>query len=201
MHMVSKRDLNSAEVETMRTSRNPTTVMTANGEVQTREEATVYVKELDLFVTVMFLEETLAVLSLGKLCEDHGKTYHRTSGQKPHLYKNGKRIKLMAKNQNDMPFVVPRLSTSSSITSTPTSSSSSSSSSQDSVFDVSGYSENPVPERSESGSEGLLGNPLHESTQTENKNKHEEREEAQSDLVDDLPDWLQEFRENLVDER
>ena len=31
MHMVSKRDLNSAELETMRTSRSPTTVMTANG--------------------------------------------------------------------------------------------------------------------------------------------------------------------------
>ena len=38
MHMVSKRDLNSVELETMRISKNPTTVMTANGEVQTREE-------------------------------------------------------------------------------------------------------------------------------------------------------------------
>ena len=76
MHMVSKRDLNSAELETVRISKNPTMVMTANGEVQTREEANLYVKELDLFVTVMLLEETLAVLSLGKLCEDHGKTYH-----------------------------------------------------------------------------------------------------------------------------
>ena len=37
MHMVSKKDLNSDELETMRTSRTPTTVMTANGEVQTRE--------------------------------------------------------------------------------------------------------------------------------------------------------------------
>ena len=64
----------------MRTSRSPTTVMTANGEVQTIEEATMYVKELDLFVTVMLLEETPAVLSLGKLCEDHGQTCHWTSG-------------------------------------------------------------------------------------------------------------------------
>ena len=85
MHMVSKKDLNAAELETMRTSRSPTTVMTANGEVQTREEATVYVKELDLCVTVMLLEETPAVLSLGKLCENHGCTYHWASGQKPHL--------------------------------------------------------------------------------------------------------------------
>ena len=62
---VSKRDANSAALETMRTSRSPTTVTTVNGEVQTREEATVFVKELDLFVTVMlhsrssFLGETL----------------------------------------------------------------------------------------------------------------------------------------------
>ena len=41
MHMLSKKDLDSAELETMRTSRSPTTVMTASGEVQTREEATV----------------------------------------------------------------------------------------------------------------------------------------------------------------
>ena len=87
MHMVSKRDLDSAELETMRISRSPTTVMTANGEVLTREEATVYVKELDLFVTVRFLEESSAVLSLRELCEDHGYTDHWTSGQKPHLTK------------------------------------------------------------------------------------------------------------------
>ena len=40
MHMVSKKDLDSVELETMRTSRSLSTVMTANGEVQTREEAT-----------------------------------------------------------------------------------------------------------------------------------------------------------------
>ena len=41
MHVVSGKDCNSSEMETMRSSRSPTTVMTANGEVQTREEATV----------------------------------------------------------------------------------------------------------------------------------------------------------------
>ena len=84
MHMVSKKDLNSAELETMRISRNPTKVMTANGEVLTKAEATVCVKELNLSVTVMLLEDTFAVLWLGKLCEDHGYTYHWTSSQKPH---------------------------------------------------------------------------------------------------------------------
>ena len=68
-HTVSEKDLNSAELETMRTSRSPTTVMTANGEVQTREEATVYVKQLDLLVKVMLLEENSRSAFLGEsLC-------------------------------------------------------------------------------------------------------------------------------------
>ena len=190
MHMVSKRDVNSAELYTMGTSRSPTTVMTANGEVQTREEATVFVKELDLFVTVMLLEETPAVLSLGKLREDHGYTYQWTRCQKPHLTKKGTDCNF------PVPFVVHRLSTSSSTTPTP---SSSSSSSQDSVYDVNRHTENPVPERIGRTSEELRKDPLQESTETENKNK--EREEVQRDISHDLPDWLQEFRESLVDER
>ena len=121
MHMVSKRDLNSAELATMRISKNPT-VMTATGEVQTRDEATVYVKELDLFGTVVLIEETTAVLSLGKLCEEHGYTYHWKSGQNPHLIKNGKRID--CNMSNCVPFVIPGISASPSST-TPSSSSSS----------------------------------------------------------------------------
>ena len=147
MHMVSKKDLNSAELETMRTSRSPTTVMTANREVQTREEATVSVKELYLFVTVMLLEETPAVLSLGTVCEDDGFSYQWTSGQKPHVTKKGKRID--CNMSNDVPFVVLGLSAKSPTTPTPTSSSSSS---RDSVFDESRYTENPGLERSVSSS-------------------------------------------------
>ena len=45
--------------------------ITANGEVQTHEEATVYVKELDIFSTMKALENTPAVLSLGKLCDEN----------------------------------------------------------------------------------------------------------------------------------
>ena len=85
MHLLRRKDLNSAELETVRVSQSQTTVVTANGEVQTKEEATVYVRELDLFETVMLLENTLAVLSLGKLCEDHGYSYEWTGGQKPQL--------------------------------------------------------------------------------------------------------------------
>ena len=37
MHMLSVKDLNSAELETVRVSSNPSTVLTANGEVQPNE--------------------------------------------------------------------------------------------------------------------------------------------------------------------
>ena len=109
--------------------------------------------ELDLFVTVMLPEETPAVLSLGKLCEDHGYTYHWTSRQ---LTKKGKRIDCNMSNY--VPCVVQGLSTSSSAPSTTTSSTSSS---KDSKFDVSRYTENPATEKSGSSSEELRGNPVH----------------------------------------
>ena len=108
MHMISKKDLNSAELETLTTSRSPTTVITANGEVQTHEEA----KELDIFLTMKVLEDTPAVLSLGNLCDDHGHSYEWITGQKPHLTKNG--IRIQCNTENFVPIVVPGLSTSSS---------------------------------------------------------------------------------------
>ena len=52
MHMLSRKDLNSAELDTSRESRNPTLVVTARGEVQKNEEAAVYTHDLELFVTV-----------------------------------------------------------------------------------------------------------------------------------------------------
>ena len=85
MHMISKKDLNSAKMDTLTKSCSPTIVITANGEVQTHDEATVYVKELEMFLTMKVLEDPLAVLSLGKLCDEHGYSYKWINGQKPHL--------------------------------------------------------------------------------------------------------------------
>ena len=85
MHMISKKDLSDAEMDTLTKSCSPTVVITANGEVQTHEEATVYVKELDIFLTMKVLDNTPAVLSLGKLCDENGYSYEWTNGQKPHL--------------------------------------------------------------------------------------------------------------------
>ena len=99
-------------MDTLTTSCSPTIVITANGEVQTHEEATVYVKELDIFLTLKVLENTPAVLSLGKLCDENGYSCEWINGQKPHLIKNG--IRIPCNTENFVPIVVPGLSNSSS---------------------------------------------------------------------------------------
>ena len=91
-------------MDTVRRSRTPSVVLTANGEVHTHEEAQVFVHDLNLFVTVRLLEETPAVLWLGKLCEDHGHSNEWVSGQKPRLTPYGKSI--ICKTDNFVPLVV-----------------------------------------------------------------------------------------------
>ena len=83
-----------------------------DSQVQTHEEATVYVKELDIFLTMKVLENTQAVLSLGKLCDENGYSYEWINGQKPHLIKDG--IRIICNTENFVPIVVPGLSNSSS---------------------------------------------------------------------------------------
>ena len=46
-----------------------------------------YVKELEKFLTVKVLENTPAVLSLAKLCDENENSYEWINGQKPHLIK------------------------------------------------------------------------------------------------------------------
>ena len=85
MHVISQKDLSEAEMDTLTKSCSPTIVITANGEVQTHEEATVYVKDLGIFVTVKVLDKTPAVLSLGKFYDENGYPYEWINVQKPHL--------------------------------------------------------------------------------------------------------------------
>ena len=125
-----------------------------------------YVKELDIFLAMKVLENTPAVLSLGKLCDENGYSYEWINGQKPHLIKNG--IRIQCNTENFVPIVVPDLSTSFSSSSHPsttmtpsrqesdhpTSSSSSSASPTTTVLsdsetrereDLSGRDSSPVP--------------------------------------------------------
>ena len=93
MHMSSKKDLSDAEMDTLTKSCSLTTVITANGEVQTHEEAIVYVKELDIFLTIKSSTNGSMV-------------------KKPHLIKDG--IRIICNTENFVLIVVPGLSSSSS---------------------------------------------------------------------------------------
>ena len=131
-------------MDTLTKSCGPTIVIIANGEVQTHEEAIVYVKELGIFLTMKVLESTPAVLSLGKLCDENGFSYEWINGQKPHLIEDG--IRIICDTENFVPIVVPDLTSSSSASSSSSrtpmkqeshSSSSSSSSPSSTVGDMS----------------------------------------------------------------
>ena len=69
-------------------------------------------KNWDIFLIMKVLENTPAVLSLGKLCDEDGYSYEWINSQKPHLIKNG--IWIQCNTENFVPIVVPGLSSSSS---------------------------------------------------------------------------------------
>ena len=68
MHMLSRKGLSGTRHYTSIQKR--TTVVEACGEVQTNEEATMYVYDLDLFVTAPIVKDTPAFLSFGSLIMD-----------------------------------------------------------------------------------------------------------------------------------
>ena len=218
MHMISKKDLSNAEMDTLTKSCSPTIVITANSEVQTQEEAIVYVKELDIFLTMKVLENTPAVLSLGKLCDENGYSYEWIDGQKPHLIKNG--IRMICNTENFVPIVVPGLSSSSSGSSstsrTPMKQESHSSSSSSSSPSSPTVSEIQIREREDQTESDTSPVPVSElvhdrSGKTEEIQDNEipktnkkgttiERSDPLCSDNSEIPEWLQEFRENLVDD-
>ena len=89
-HDEQKKDLSSDGIGYFAKIQELTVLLTANGEVHTEAQENVH--DLNLFVTLQFLEETLAVLSLGKLGEKHGYSYEWFSGQEPRLTNEEKTI-------------------------------------------------------------------------------------------------------------
>ena len=191
MHMISKKELSDAEMDVLTKSFSPTIVIIANGDVETHEESTVYVKELGIFLTLKVLENTPAVLSLGKLCDENGYSYEWVNGQEPHLIKNG--IRIICNTENFVPIVVPGLSSSSSRSSSTSktllkqeshSSSSSSSSSSPTVSEI------QIREREDGNSSAISPVQVSDETTIERGNS----------LNSEIPEWLQEFREILMDD-
>ena len=202
MHMISKKNLSDAEMDTLTKSCSPTIVITANGEVQTHEEATVCVKELDISLTMKVLENTPAALSLGKLCDENGYSYEWINGQKPHLIKNG--IGVQCNTENFVPLVVPGLSSSSSGSSstskTPSKQESHSSSSSSSSSSSPSVSEIQIREREDGNNSDISSVLVSNSVDDRSGQPDETTVEWGNSLNSEIPEWLQEFRENLVDD-
>ena len=105
MHMISKKDLNSAELETVTTSISPTIVITTNGEVQTNEEATINVRELEKswqWKSSRTRQQFYRSESFAMNTDTHAEWI---TGQQPHLINNGFRIQ--CNTEKFVPIVVP----------------------------------------------------------------------------------------------
>ena len=185
MHMVSKRDLNSAGLESIEESDDGDDGQRRGAK---KRRSSGFRQRIGLFVTVMLLEETPAVLSLGSSARIMG---FPTTGPavKNHISPERARELIAIYQTMDhslslvflrVPLQRPRLLHHHlhhgipNLTSADT-------------------PKNPVTERSGITSEEQRGTALHKPTETENKNKNEGLEEVQSDPLRDLPDWLQDF--------
>ena len=201
MHMISKKDLSNAEMDTLTKSCSPMIVTTANGEVQTHEEAIVYVKELGIFLTMKVLDNTPAVLSSGKLCDENGCSYEWINDQKS-LIEDG--IRIVCNTENFVPIVVPGLtsssSTSSSSSRTPVKQESHSSLSSSSSLSSPTVGEISVREREDAPNSDISPVPMSNSVDDRSGQPEETTIERSNSLNSEIPEWLQEFRENLVDD-
>jgi len=75
-HLVDSRTLSKQERSTIYKISDPISIQTANGDVIVDSKVKIFVRELGLHVWAYLHEDTVAVLSLGMLCDDHGYTYN-----------------------------------------------------------------------------------------------------------------------------
>ena len=114
VHMMSKKDSSSCELDTLRRSRKPNFCTNAY-----KRGGTSFRSRSQFLRDSAIIRRCACCLSLGKLCIDHGYSYEWVRGQKPRLTKEGKTI--VCKTDNFVPLVIPGLSTSSGSNSSSTS--------------------------------------------------------------------------------
>ena len=93
LHMVAREKLTPYEKESIKPMAKPIVLQTVNGPVIARNEATVYILDLDDSVTAVLMDKAPPVLSLGKLCIENGWAYQWKPGSlAPVLTKGSKTI-------------------------------------------------------------------------------------------------------------
>ena len=105
--MMSKGDLIHEGKEPFRKSKESCTIITSNGSITTTQEASVYVRDLEMLITSEILEDSPAVLSQKKNAKNMGIP---TNGKKtiPHINQGLKQTH--CKSEHCAPTVVPGVS-------------------------------------------------------------------------------------------
>ena len=171
----------------IRVSRNPTMVITANGEVQIDEEATVYVYEKDLFVTAQILEGYASSSVARKSAKITNTPMSSWPVVKNHT--SFKTVVIQCNTGNYVPVVVPGLSTG------PPSSTLN--------IGTAGpnnrrFSARSSTTRSQSTRSRARWDLLHSSTEIKNKNRNQDIDATLGRRSHDLPEWLEFFTVKLV---
>ena len=110
MHMISKKDLNDAEMDILTKSCSPTTVITANGEVQTHEEATVCQRIGHILDNESFRKPTSRIVAWKALWWKRILLWMDQWSKTTFHLKTV--IRIQCNTENFVPIVVPGLSTS-----------------------------------------------------------------------------------------
>jgi hypothetical protein len=107
-HLVSKETLSEEEQGTISPLEDPIPIQTANGEVVVSETCRIYVHELGIYLRAHLLDCTVAVLSLGLLCDKEGYSYSWRPKEPPFLSKG--KTKVVCYPNHNVPFLFPGLS-------------------------------------------------------------------------------------------
>ena len=87
LHIISQHALTKEELRTKRKLKTEVVFQTANGMTAATHEAKVYIVELDSYLWASILKNSLCLISMGKLCREHGFTFTQIGANTPFLQK------------------------------------------------------------------------------------------------------------------
>ena len=113
MHMISKKDLSEAEMDTLTTSCSPTDSHNRHRWSANARRGNCACQRIGYILdNESPREHASSIIARKALRCENGYSYEWINGQKPHLIKNG--IRIICNTENFVPIVVPGLSSSSS---------------------------------------------------------------------------------------
>ena len=104
-HIICKHLLTKEELRTVRKLDEEAMLQTANGIIIASHQAKVHVVELDLSLWAIILKDSPCLISMGKLCREHGFTFMQIGANAPFLQEG--RLKVECQTHHDVPLINP----------------------------------------------------------------------------------------------